>query len=209
MSNLHFNLDRPRLLVWAQAIKSERASYEKVPILSPMFKASLALKSALKNAKKVIDSDITAATNTPPATQPSTSAQGQMPTMPFANFPQYPQVPFPQMYPQMPLSPFMGYGPSMPYSGNPFVPGMVSMPTKAPRSPPSLPPAANCTMAEFCELYDLGEQAEVGLEKLGFHFGDDLSTVTAEEYAMAGFKPLEWRRVLKAYRKLKHDSHYS
>jgi hypothetical protein len=99
----------------------------------------------------------------------------------------------------------------MPYSGNPFVPalpGMVSMLTKAPRSPPFLPPTANCTVAEFCELYYLGEQAEVGLEKLGFCFGDDLSTVTVEEYAIAGFKPLEWRRVLKVYRKLKHDNHY-
>ena len=213
VSDLHFNLDCPRLLVWAQAIKSKRATYKKVPILSPMFKASLALKFASKNAKKATDSDITAATNTPPVMQLSTFAQGQMPTMPFANFPQYPQVPFPQMYPQMPspLPPFMGYAPSMPYPGNPFVaagPSMVPMPMKAPRSPPSSPPTANCTVAEFCELYDLGEQAEVGLERLGFRFGDDLSTVTADEYAIAGFKPLEWRRVLRAYRKLKHDNHY-
>ena len=39
-SNLHFNLDCSQLLVWAQAIKSGSSSttYEKVPILSPMFK---------------------------------------------------------------------------------------------------------------------------------------------------------------------------
>jgi len=109
----------------------------------------------------------------------------------------------------MPPSPFMGYGAGMPYSGNPFFvpgPGMVSMPTKP--SPPSSPPTANCTVAEFCELYDLDKHTEVGLEKLGFRFGDDLSTVTAGEYAEAGFKPLEWKRVLKAYGKLKRDSHY-
>ena len=101
----------------------ERATYEKVPILSPMFKASLATQIRIKKMPKATDSDITAATNTPPVTQLSTFAQGQMPTMPFANFPQYPQVPFPQMYPQMPgpLPPFMGYAPSMPYPGNPFV----------------------------------------------------------------------------------------
>lgn len=46
----------------------------------------------------------------------------------------------------------------------------------------------------------------MGLEKLGFRFGDDLNTVTAEEYAEAGFKLLEWRRVLNAYRKLKKDT---
>ena len=44
-------------------------------------------------------------------------------------------------------------------------------------------------LQSFTGLYDLGEQAEVGLEGLGFRFGDDLSTVTADEYAIAGFKP--------------------
>jgi hypothetical protein len=52
----------------------------------------------------------------------------------------------------------------------------------------------------------LGRWAEVGLEKLGFCFGDDLNTVTAEEYAEAGFKQLEWRRVLNTYRKLKQNT---
>jgi len=32
--------------------------------------------------------------------------------------------------------------------------------------------------------------------------------VTVEEYTEAGFKLLEWRRVLKAYRKLKQDNYY-
>jgi hypothetical protein len=54
----------------------------------------------------------------------------------------------------------------------------------------------------------LGNQTVVGLENLGFRFGDDLSTVTAEEYTAAGFKPLEWRRVTNAYRQLKRDTRY-
>ena len=153
VSDLHFSLDRPRLLVWAQAIKSERATYEKVPFCLPCSRHHWPSNSHQK-MPKATDSDITAATNTPPVTQLSTFAQGQMPTMPFANFPQYPQALFPQMYPQMPgpLPPFMGYAPSMPYPGNPFVaagPSMVPMPMKAPRSPPSSPPTANCTVAEF------------------------------------------------------------
>ena len=73
---------------------------------------------------------------------------------------------------------------------------------------PSLPPTTNCTVAEFCESYDLGNQAVIGLENLGFWFGDDLNMVTAKEYMTAGFKPLEWRRVLRAYRELKWDAHY-
>ncbi len=178
-------------------------------MLSPMFKASLALKHASKSVTKT---DTAAAINVLPAMQPSTSTQGQMPIMPFVNFLQYPQVMFPPMYPQIPQSPFMGYPPNMPYPGNPFFAAGLSMvltPTKASYSPPSSPPTANCSIAEFCELYNLGEQVEVGLEKLGFRFRDDLSTVTAEEYVEAGFKPLEWRRVLKAYRKLKHDTRYT
>jgi hypothetical protein len=203
-SKLHFNLDRPRLLVWAQAIKSGSATYEKAPILSPMFKASLALKHSSKTAADVA-----------PATQPASStlnpntAYTHMPTMPY--FPQYP--PFPHPYSQM--LPFMGYGaPSIPLlPGNPFVPtgtSMVSMPTMPTMDPPSSPPTADCTIAQFCLTYDLGEHTEATLEKLGFRFGDDLMTVSAAEYTEAGFKPLEWRRLLKAYKKLKQDSrsHY-
>lgn len=100
----------------------------------------------------------------------------------------------------------------MPYPGNPFSffapgPDAVSMPTiPSRRSPPSSPPTASCSIVEFCEMYDLGDQMELGLEKLGFRFGDDLSSVKPEEYKEAGFKALEWRRVLTAYRKLKHDT---
>ncbi len=152
-------------------------------MLSPMFKASLALKHTSKSVTKT---DTAATTNVLPAMQPSMSTQGQMPIMPFTNFPQYPQAMFPPMYLQIPQSPFMGYPSNMPYPGNPFFaagPSMVPMLTKALYSPPSSPPTANCSIAEFCESYNLGEQAKVGLEKLGFHFGDDLSTVMVEEYA--------------------------
>src|SRR5258708_9995835 len=48
-SDLHFKLDRPQLLVWALAIRSDTTTYEKVPILSPMFNASSALKHVSKN----------------------------------------------------------------------------------------------------------------------------------------------------------------
>jgi hypothetical protein len=45
-----------------------------------------------------------------------------------------------------------------------------------------------------------------GIREVGLLFGDDLNTVTAEEYAEAGFKQLEWRRVLNTYRKLKQNT---
>jgi hypothetical protein len=206
-SDLHFKLDRPRLLVWAQAIKSGTATYEKIPILSPMFKASLALKHPSKGAI--------------PDINPATAAATQLSIPNFA--PAAPSTPFPTL--SMPfMPPFMGYGaPGVPYPfGNPFFgggadpnmfgagpsmfgagPSTVSMQTK---SPPSSPPTGvRCTIAEFCEKYDLGERVEAGLDKLGFRFGDDLNSVKPDEYTEAGFRLLEWRRVLAAYRKLKHE----
>jgi len=121
-------------------------------------------------------------------------------------FPQYSLMMFPQVYPQM--SPFMGYGPhGIPFpQGYPFFPasqGMASMPI---RSPPSSPPTVGCTIAKFCDTYSLGEQAVVKLERLGFCFGDNLTTVMPEEYTEVGLKVLEWRRVLLAYKILKQDS---
>jgi hypothetical protein len=105
------------------------------------------------------------------------------------------------------LPPFMGYGfgmPGMPYPLGAAVPGMVSMPTL---SPPSSPPtAADCTIAKFCEKYKLGDAVAAGLDKLGFCFGDELNSVMQQEYTEAGFKVLEWKRLWKAYRKLKHDT---
>lgn len=178
-------------------------------MLSPMFKAALALKRPSKSAHGS-SAAAAAIMDAPPVTpmQPSTSTQGQVATMPFMNFPQYPQALFPPTFAQM--SPFVGFGAGTPYPGNPFFPpgpGTAFTPTTVTRhSPPSSPPTANCSLAEFCEVYNLGEHAEAGLEKLGFQFGDDLSSVVREEYEGAGFKPLEWRRVLKAYRKLKHDT---
>ncbi len=210
-ADLHFNLNRPRLLVWAHAIKSGMATYEKIPILSLMFKAGQALK---RMSKSSTDSPIPP--TPPPTMEPSmpVPTQVQMPVMPFPTLFQYPQMPFPQVSPQMPL--FMDYGGmGMPYSGNPFTAGagMEAMPIRAPHhqshSPPSSPPTTDCSITDFCKLYNLGPQAESGLDHLGFKFGDDLRTVTESQYTKAGFKPLEWRRVLKAYRQLKVDNHHA
>ena len=46
--DLYFNLDHLCILVWVQAIKAGSATYDKVPLQLPMFKAALAIKRALK-----------------------------------------------------------------------------------------------------------------------------------------------------------------
>jgi hypothetical protein len=71
---------------------------------------------------------------------------------------------------------------------------------------PSSPIAPSCSITDFCDQYKLGDEAETGLEQLGFVRGDDLKTLTKAQYVQAGFKPLPWQRVLKAYRRYKHDN---
>ncbi|KAF8502634.1 hypothetical protein F5888DRAFT_1867499 [Russula emetica] len=186
-SDLHFNLDRPRLLVWAQAIKSGSATYEKVPILSPMFKAQLALKRA---------SQITTNSNT-------TVATGMTPPLPTYPYPYHSTRSDAAI---CKLSTLSSDDVSFNISADASDASVHGL--RGWHSPPSSPPTANCTVAHFCETYDLGEDTEVGLQKLGFHFGDDLTTLTPEEYTNTGFKPLEWRRVLKAYKRLKRDNRY-
>ena len=73
--DLYFNPDRPHVLIWAQAIKAGSATYDKVPLQSPMFKAALTIKHA---SKFELHSSM-ATTAVPPS--PSTSTQGLMPTI--------------------------------------------------------------------------------------------------------------------------------
>src|SRR5260370_24169225 len=153
-----------------------------------------ALKCASKPPRTSMDSPTTSRLPTTPPTGPSMPlpTQMQMPVMLFPSF-------FP--YPQMPM--FMGYGGlGMPYSGNPFTTSasteamLMRPPHHQSHSPPFSPPTANCSIINFCKLYNLGPQAESGLCNLGFEFGDDLCTVTEDQYTKVAFKPLEWRRVL-------------
>src|SRR5258707_4501384 len=83
----------------------------------------------------------------PPTAELFTSMpfQGQVPAMPFLSlfqYPQYPQVLFPQFPPQMPM--FMGYGgPSMPYACHPI--GMETVATIASHHQPQSPPSSLTT----------------------------------------------------------------
>jgi len=99
----------------------------------------------------------------------------------------------------------------MPHAGHPM--GMETVATMASHHqfqlPPSSPPTASCSVTDFCKKYDLGWDAEIGLKNLGFCFGDNLYTVMAIEYMEAGFKPLEWQWVLRAYKQLKQDNHHA
>jgi len=71
--------------------------------------------------------------------------------------------------------------------------------------PPSSPISVDYDITGWCAQYRLDGEAEAGLERLGFAVGDNLDLVTEKEYTEAGFKPLAWKRVLKAYRRFCRD----
>ena len=205
VSNLHFELTRPRLLVWAQAIKAGKATIDKIPNAMP-FKADQALKKPSKSVSQ-------AAANAPsspkihttaPPTPVAPTAATLLPTP--TGFPPYQSYPFPPMNP-MPMMPFPGY--PNPYQAymNPWFPAQPSPPTKQHLDePPSSPLRCDITVSDFCQLYDIGHDAEAALDNLDFEIGDDLECVTEKQWMDAGFKPLAWNRVKKIYRKFKREN---
>ena len=64
---------------------------------------------------------------------------------------------------------------------------------------------ADRSVHDFCVGYGIGTGLEGCLDKLGFQIRDNLIEVTENQWKEAGFKPLEWQHVLKAYKKYKVD----
>ena len=124
------------------------------------------------------------------------------------------QMPSLQGYSQGALPP--GYpAPSFPLSSLP--PALASAPAPAPvlaQAPvevqdqctcPSPPPRSKISIADFCARYDLEEGDEAGLDRLGFRVGDDLCTLTKDDWLGMGIKPLVMRRIFEAIRTYKQD----
>ncbi|KAJ6629843.1 hypothetical protein B0H10DRAFT_1939476 [Mycena sp. CBHHK59/15] len=70
----------------------------------------------------------------------------------------------------------------------------------------SSPPLPDCGVHDFCVEYNLGLDAETGLEKLEFQIGDDLEGLPEAEWKKVGFSHLAWKRVLGAYAKYKRHA---
>ena len=223
----HFELTRPRLLVWAQSIKLGKAAIDRCPNVEP-FKANHALKRASPSASKTQPVE---ATGTPAATAPVPApATAPLPAPAPAPYPPYSGYPYPAFNPNPPM-PFAPYAPPFPQMpiGNPFsaympwYPNPMQVPPSNPMQPlysqtpgpvrmdasvdpPSSPIRGDFDVAEFCQLYNLDDDTQASLELLGFVIGDDLEEVTEKEDTAAGFKALAWKRVLKAYKKFKRDN---
>ncbi|KIL63078.1 hypothetical protein M378DRAFT_179451 [Amanita muscaria Koide BX008] len=204
-ADLHFDLDRARRLVWAQAILKGNATLTKIPLgVSNLFKANQAMKVLKSQAS---------ATPTGPEPEPATPNRVQ--ANPYATFPGF--YPFPS-----PVPPPFGYPPgfnpfSVPQMGwaqsaniGPFPHTPTTGPSRSRYSDSddlrsSSPPIPDCGIHEFCVVHGFGEDIEAGLDRLGFQMGDNLDGVSREDWTAAGFKPLVWSRVMKAYAKYKRN----
>ncbi|TFK64994.1 hypothetical protein BDN72DRAFT_922060 [Pluteus cervinus] len=82
-SKLHFELDRPRKLVWGAAIKKGSATINTIPISSTLFRAKFAMKVSSSNSTDTIPS----AGPIPAAAYPFTF------TFPHPSFPAHPMYP--------------------------------------------------------------------------------------------------------------------
>ena len=69
----------------------------------------------------------------------------------------------------------------------------------------SPPPDADLTATDFCEQAELNPEWAARLDELGFSLSADLDQLSREDWLQVGFKPLEWVKVTKAYKKLRHQ----
>jgi hypothetical protein len=59
--------------------------------------------------------------------------------------------------------------------------------------------APQAAVKAFCDKYDFGNEEREALHKLGFRIGDDLNSVTDDEWGTSGLAKLHRRRVLLAW----------
>ncbi|KAJ7831198.1 hypothetical protein B0H14DRAFT_3464204 [Mycena olivaceomarginata] len=204
--DLHFELERPRLLVWSAQIRAGKADKDHAPMGSNLFKAEHAIKKSKKpKAAPPIPAEPPNPAAAPPPPAPQVQGVNPYAALP-AGYPGYPYM-SPYMMPPMPNS----------YGGIPNWPFNHDAPAPAPRAGSSRkvldddvrsssPPIPDCGVHDFCTEYKLGLEAERGLEKLEFQIGDDLDSLPEAEWQKAGFTHLGWKRVLAAYAKYKRHA---
>ncbi|KAK6966960.1 hypothetical protein R3P38DRAFT_3245057 [Favolaschia claudopus] len=224
-SRNHFELDRPKLLVWAAMIKSKQCTIDCPPLGSNLFQADKTIK------KKASTSTSTSTAAVAPPPSPATPA-------PFPPSPAAPQLPYgypygynapaPPFPSPMAFPPFGMYGPSSYYGhggmpapwyesprhrrrrrswdGGSSPPSELSKKRHRNAEPPSSPIPVGGSIDEFVKKYpNLPEQTGPFLTDLGFQIGDKLSIVKEPDWKEGGFTLFGWNRVVEAYTKYKRS----
>ncbi|KAJ7133259.1 hypothetical protein C8R44DRAFT_870669 [Mycena epipterygia] len=221
LTNLHYELDRSKSIVWAAAIKKGTASLITAPIGSNLFNA----KSVIKKKGSLPDvaaPPVIPSTPTPHASQPQfpfwpssypfqLPAHGYPPIHPMAYPPPFPNYQSPGIYgPPSQTSPWNDSPPRRrrrrSYDGSSPPQPSTSKQRRSDRAPDPLssPAISGGSIENFLDQNPaLPAGTQSFLEELGFQIGDDLSLITADQWKAAYIPLFASARIIKAYNKYK------
>jgi hypothetical protein len=204
--NLHFDLDRTKLIIWAVKIvsylnalplqdsdelpqRSGLATYEVPPVASIAFSAAKAIRMRSDTSapvapasSKPVGSNHIAAPQFPGYAYPSTVPPGPLyyPGMIAPPAPMYPP-----WYPPPPPTASAHYTPPLPPQGSSSLALVGQSLDHIRLSPP--PFDSECpSLEEWCARFGISDAVRRGLENLGFEPGNDLSSLTNVDWDNAG-----------------------
>ncbi|KAJ7506001.1 hypothetical protein B0H11DRAFT_2186195 [Mycena galericulata] len=226
VTNLHFELDRTKKIIWAAAIKNGTASILTAPSGSQHFNIKSALKAKKSTAPDGASAGPSAGVNLAPAAPP----QSFLPQFPFYPnpyaYPTPPQMGYPPQFPSYPPPPpshhlynhsrtsswhqtpsrTQGYRRERSWDGSSPPSQPHSKRRRADPEPPSSPGVVGGSIDDFCgQNPGLPEETKGFLVDLGFEIGEDLSLINEPRWEAAGFTLFGWNRVIKAYNKYKRS----
>ncbi|KAI0050389.1 hypothetical protein FA95DRAFT_621088 [Auriscalpium vulgare] len=217
----HFELDSNRVNVWALSIRKLETNYNQIPLTSRFFAEDQTIGFQSRASRSSRAPDHRASTDGPQAPGPlpfpsHLPAHNMWPSTPPNPYAAHQQAPYygygaPMGFPG-PWQPWSSPLPGLQWSG---VPAAAPPPTQLPPTARTLTPAdgadrsspmpsspiTSMKLEEWCEKYEIPSATCAKLRELDFQPGDNLKTVEEKDWKEAGFKLLEWRRVLQACKK--------
>ncbi|KDQ07388.1 hypothetical protein BOTBODRAFT_48825 [Botryobasidium botryosum FD-172 SS1] len=225
-TNLHHELTKLKLLVWAKAIIDTSATPDFLPNSNHFRESEAISRRKTRSPSKVPDLLDRRRASPPSYGRRSRSPDGFRGSRhwdygfkrhPYryrypdplgfqGTPPMYPPQPlmwpgYPQTQPQLPIMPYAhtypsAYAPPPP----PAPPVALTLSSVEPIQPESSPADlyGEHSLEEFCVMTRLDEHVKGLLSKLGFQPGDDLSVLRPSDWGEVGFKTLEWERACRA-----------
>ncbi|KAF8172538.1 hypothetical protein K438DRAFT_2023721 [Mycena galopus ATCC 62051] len=192
VNGLHFELTRPRKIVWASAICKGTCKITGPPLASNFFKSGSAIKTKAAPAPApAVSSEAQPQTASAPPSAPPLGPSGT-PAFPLPMTPYHSPYPYPAPY-----LPPMAYPGMLPSPG--FGPYHAQMPSRFGRvvSSPG-------TLDDFLDKYpSLPDVTGAFLRRLDFKISDDLSVVPEAEWRAEGLTVITWNRIVSKYEKYK------
>ncbi|KAJ7823608.1 hypothetical protein B0H14DRAFT_2370044 [Mycena olivaceomarginata] len=223
LTDLHFELDRNRKIVWAAAIKRKGASLIRAPMSSNLFTAKKAIKKTGGPVAAGGFAPTAAVTSALPSILPAPASHPTPSQFPFwqngyaypppmPGYPGFPPMPYPPPFPNYPS--FDRHSQSSPWNETPRRRRHRSWDGSSPPEqasskrryvdPPSSPALLGGSVDEFIAAYpNLPPGLKPLLQKLGFEIGDDITVITEAQWTSADIAQFTAARIVKYYHKYK------